>query len=198
MGPWISSLLVAWCGCGPGSCVERRGSGAGCFGGPLYALLQVCTTQIHYTTSHKQIHCRRVKLSFYRCRNYSTLFWLKNVSLFTLICILQCIASWDGFDLTVSTHTSRRKICKQPFRQIRYLQISNDVTWILISLLCGSGNPGGTNRHLIGQHSIFYYIIYIIEIYFHSIPLSQHLHRHCTPFTPSVMITHSYSYSLFM
>lgn len=177
MGPWISSLLVAWCG--PGSCVERRGSGAGCFGGPLFALLQVCTTQIHYTTSHKQI-------------------LFKYVSLFTLICILQCIASWDGFDLTVSTHTSWRKICKQPFRQIRYLQISNDVTWILISLLCGSGNPGGTNRHLIGQHSIFYYIIYIIEIYFHSIPLSQHLHRHCTPSTPSVMITHSYSYSLFM
>ena len=184
MGPWISSLLVAWCG--PGSCVERRGSGAGCFGGPLFALLQVCTTQIHYTTSHKQIHCRRVKLSFYRCRNYSTLFWLKNVSLFTLICILQCIASWDGFDLTVSTHTSRRKICKQPFRQIRYLQISNDVTWILISLLCGSGNPGGPIVILLGsiRYSIILYILLrYIFIVSHSVNIYTDIVHH--PHHPS-------------
>ena len=47
-------------GAGPGSCVRA----AGYFGGPLYALLQVCTTQ-HYNTSHKQIQCQRQENGFF-------------------------------------------------------------------------------------------------------------------------------------
>ena len=106
-------------GAGPGSCVRA----AGYFGGPLYALLQVCTTQTHCNTSHKQIQCHRQEwfsgfLFKYACFTYYRLH--KDVY---FNAFLHEIRS----NCQHSSLLKKDMLSKQPFRQIRYLQISNDV-----------------------------------------------------------------------
>ena len=107
-------------GAGPGSCVRA----AGYFGGPLYALLQVCTTQ-HYNTSHKQILCHRQEW-------FNGFFYLNMHVSLTIVYTkmytsMHSFMRWIRSNCQYSSLLKKDMLSKQPFRQIRYLQISNDV-----------------------------------------------------------------------
>ena len=107
-------------GAGPGSCVRA----AGYFGGPLYALLQVCNTQ-HYNTSHKQIQCHR--LEWFNVFFYLNMHVSLTIVYTKMYTSMHSFMRWIRSNCQYSSLLKKDMLSKQPFRQIRYLQISNDV-----------------------------------------------------------------------
>ena len=135
MGPWISALLVTVVP-GPGPVSELRDTSVGhCT--PSYRSAPHNTTTLH--TNRYNANGRNDSTGFYLNMHVSlTIIYTK------MYTSMHSFMRWIRSNCQYSSLLKKDMLSKQPFRQIRYLQISNDValvTWILISLLWGSGNP---------------------------------------------------------